>query len=172
MLSAHSPFLGGTPTPTRRTTPTPRRHRSLSIASSSPPSDPLTTFGRLLWGRSLPPTPLISLARSSWSSAWHLMMLQLAPSTPSGSYSRPSSPFPSAPAHYLTSRPLRLTSTPPSPSLGHHDPSRSAPPIPSNRSSRSPTSSPQRRMYGNLNAPDFTPADRTLRDVYGFGRRV
>ncbi|KAL0913638.1 hypothetical protein M5K25_017116 [Dendrobium thyrsiflorum] len=107
MLPAHSTFLGGTPTPTRRTPPTPRR-RPFSISSSSPPFDPLTTFGRLLWGRSLPPTPLISLARSSWSSAWHLMMRQLAPSTPSGSYSRPSSPFPSVPAHYLTSRPLHL----------------------------------------------------------------
>ncbi|PKA58707.1 hypothetical protein AXF42_Ash000800 [Apostasia shenzhenica] len=93
---------------TRR--PLPHRRRSslqFSSSSSSPPSslqfDPLTAAGRLLWGHSLPPGTLVSAARVAWSSVWHLMMRQLAPSSPSGSYSRPPSPFPIVPPSYLRS---------------------------------------------------------------------
>lgn len=54
---------------------------------------PLTAITKLLWGNSLPPQLLISTVRSTWSAAWHLLMSQLAPSDPSGGYSRPSSQF-------------------------------------------------------------------------------
>ncbi|KAF3341118.1 glutathione S-transferase omega-like 2 [Carex littledalei] len=66
-------------------------------------SDPITSLTRLLWGRALPPQPLISAVRSTWSTMWHLMMRQLAPPSRSGSYSRPSSLFPSVPSLYYTS---------------------------------------------------------------------
>ncbi|WOK95827.1 hypothetical protein Cni_G04534 [Canna indica] len=70
--------------------------------------DPLTAAGRLLWGRGLPPQTLVSAVRFGWSTAWHLMMRQLAPSSsssssaasPTGSYSRPVSAFPSIPDSY------------------------------------------------------------------------
>ncbi|KAG8370838.1 hypothetical protein BUALT_Bualt13G0025000 [Buddleja alternifolia] len=55
--------------------------------------NPITTVTNLLWGPSLPPNLLISTARSAWSAAWHLMMSQLAPSDPAGSYTRPTSQF-------------------------------------------------------------------------------
>ncbi|KAK8944299.1 hypothetical protein KSP39_PZI008242 [Platanthera zijinensis] len=101
MLPAPSPFLVQTPPPPPRRPP-PRQLRSPRpiSSSSSPPFDPIASAGRLLWGRSLPPGPLISAVRSSWSAAWHLMMRQLAPSSPAGSYSRPASPFPTVPSGY------------------------------------------------------------------------
>eukprot|EP00262_Sarcandra_glabra_P015958 TRINITY_DN503_c0_g1_i1.p1 TRINITY_DN503_c0_g1~~TRINITY_DN503_c0_g1_i1.p1 ORF type:complete len:410 (+),score=23.47 TRINITY_DN503_c0_g1_i1:76-1305(+) len=58
------------------------------------PNDLLTTVSKLLWGKSLPPQLLISTVRSTWNATWHLMMRQLAPSDPTGSYSRPISQFP------------------------------------------------------------------------------
>ncbi|KAI4341779.1 hypothetical protein MLD38_026463 [Melastoma candidum] len=57
------------------------------------PASLLTTLTNLVWGPSLPPGVLVSAVRSAWSSAWLLMMSQLAPSTSSGSYSRPASRF-------------------------------------------------------------------------------
>ncbi|KAJ0966536.1 hypothetical protein J5N97_023453 [Dioscorea zingiberensis] len=79
-------------------TPLTRRRATLTPVMSLPTTtttDPLTAAARFLWGRSLPPKPLISAVRSTWSATWHLMMRQLAPSSPSGSYSRPSGAFPS-----------------------------------------------------------------------------
>ncbi|RZC68850.1 hypothetical protein C5167_032093 [Papaver somniferum] len=62
-------------------------------AASSSPLDVVTNITKLLWGKSLPPQLLISTVRLTWNSTWHLMMSQLAPSDPSGSYSRPVSQF-------------------------------------------------------------------------------
>ncbi|KAK4720230.1 hypothetical protein R3W88_018568 [Solanum pinnatisectum] len=53
----------------------------------------INTITKLLWGPSLPPQLLISTVRSTWSAAWQLMMSQLAPSDPTGSYTRPTSQF-------------------------------------------------------------------------------
>lgn len=72
------------------------------------PAEALTSVGRLLWGRSLPPSLLISTVRSAWSSTWHLMMRQLAPPSPSGSYSRPTSSFPTVAAKYFAVAPANL----------------------------------------------------------------
>ncbi|XP_059300830.1 uncharacterized protein LOC132053041 [Lycium ferocissimum] len=53
----------------------------------------INTITKLLWGPSLPPQLLISTVRSTWSATWQLMMSQLAPSDPTGSYTRPTSQF-------------------------------------------------------------------------------
>ncbi|RWR96531.1 Glutathione S-transferase [Cinnamomum micranthum f. kanehirae] len=69
-------------------------HVSPRMSSQPPPTpDLLSTVTNLLWGKSLPPQLLISTVRSTWNATWHLMMSQLAPSDPSGSYSRPVSSF-------------------------------------------------------------------------------
>ncbi|XP_047311173.1 glutathionyl-hydroquinone reductase PcpF [Impatiens glandulifera] len=59
----------------------------------SPNPNFITTVSKLLWGKALPPSLLISTVRTAWSTTWHLMMSQLAPSDPSGSYTRPTSQF-------------------------------------------------------------------------------
>ncbi|KAJ3672110.1 hypothetical protein LUZ60_006831 [Juncus effusus] len=86
-----------------------RRTTSLRTTSASNSPDPITALTRLLWGRALPPQPLISAVRTTWSAAWHLMMRQLAPSSSTGSYSRPVSRFPSVPSVY-SQNPGRKTS--------------------------------------------------------------
>lgn len=99
-------FLSGVPG--RGTTNRCRFSTLIALSSSSRdiPEDPLTAAGRLLWGRGLPPQTLVSAVRAGWSTAWHLMMRQLAPSSSSssasapGSYDRPASAFPSVPHHY------------------------------------------------------------------------
>ncbi|CAH9073722.1 unnamed protein product [Cuscuta europaea] len=48
---------------------------------------------KFLWGNSLPPQLLISTVRSTWSTSWHIMMSQLAPSDQTGDYTRPASQF-------------------------------------------------------------------------------
>ncbi|KNA16311.1 hypothetical protein SOVF_090200 [Spinacia oleracea] len=53
----------------------------------------LTTLTKLLWSKTLPPQLLISTVRSVWTTTWLIMMSQLAPSDPTGSYSRPTSQF-------------------------------------------------------------------------------
>ncbi|CAO2824307.1 unnamed protein product [Amaranthus hypochondriacus] len=53
----------------------------------------LTTLTKILWSKTLPPQFLISTVRSAWTTTWLLMMSQLAPSDPTGSYSRPTSQF-------------------------------------------------------------------------------
>ncbi|KAH7669737.1 putative glutathione S-transferase protein [Dioscorea alata] len=76
-------------------TAVPLHHSRGNPKMSLPSTDPLTTAGRFLWGRSLPPQPLITAVRTTWSTVWHLMMRQLAPSSSTGSYSRPAGSFPS-----------------------------------------------------------------------------
>lgn len=64
---------------------------------------------KLLWGKSLPPQILISTVRSTWSTAWQLMMSQMAPSDTSGRYTRPASQFRVAPdANELSRQNLHL----------------------------------------------------------------
>ncbi|XWS31374.1 hypothetical protein CRYUN_Cryun23aG0070700 [Craigia yunnanensis] len=53
----------------------------------------INNISKLLWGPSLPPGLLISTVRTAWTSTWQLMMSQLAPSDPSGGYTRPPSKF-------------------------------------------------------------------------------
>ncbi|CAN1180429.1 Glutathionyl-hydroquinone reductase YqjG [Linum perenne] len=59
----------------------------------NPTASLFTSMTKLLWGPSLPPGLLISTVRTGWNTAWNLMMSQLAPSDPSGNYSRPPSKF-------------------------------------------------------------------------------
>ncbi|KAK4281330.1 hypothetical protein QN277_012840 [Acacia crassicarpa] len=56
-------------------------------------SSTINSLTKLLWGQSLPPGLLIATVRTAWNSTWRLMMSQLAPSDPSGGYSRPASKF-------------------------------------------------------------------------------
>ncbi|KAM7496141.1 hypothetical protein LguiA_020555 [Lonicera macranthoides] len=74
------------------------RHSTIKMSlNNPPPQNPnpnlLKTLTNLLWGKSLPPQLLISTVRSTWSATWHLMMSQLAPSDPTGIYTRPTSQF-------------------------------------------------------------------------------
>nr|GMD69071.1 glutathionyl-hydroquinone reductase YqjG [Ipomoea batatas] len=71
------------------------RHRSprMSGERQSPTTSLVTGITKLLWGNALPPQLLISTVRSTWSTAWNIMMSQLAPSDPTGSYTRPASQF-------------------------------------------------------------------------------
>ncbi|XVE72865.1 hypothetical protein DITRI_Ditri11bG0072500 [Diplodiscus trichospermus] len=55
--------------------------------------NPINNISKLLWGSSLPPGLLISTVRTAWTSTWQIMMSQLAPSDPSGGYTRPPSKF-------------------------------------------------------------------------------
>ncbi|KAK4408171.1 hypothetical protein Sango_0398100 [Sesamum angolense] len=89
---AGTSFLG-TPLllPPPSATSKPLRHHPTIKMSLNP--NPIAALTKLLWGQSLPPNLLISTARSAWSSAWHLMMSQLAPSDPRGGYTRPASQF-------------------------------------------------------------------------------
>ncbi|GAV73764.1 GST_N_2 domain-containing protein/GST_C_2 domain-containing protein [Cephalotus follicularis] len=69
-------------------------HVSSRMSLQSPKNlNPVKNITNLLWGPSLPPNFLISTVRTAWESTWRLMMSQLAPSDPSGSYSRPPSRF-------------------------------------------------------------------------------
>lgn len=61
--------------------------------NQNPNTNLINAITKLLWGQSLPPQLLISTVRSTWSAAWQLMMSQLAPSDPTGSYTRPTSQF-------------------------------------------------------------------------------
>ncbi|KAE9612226.1 hypothetical protein Lal_00022107 [Lupinus albus] len=76
-----------------RRTLTPRAKMSLNNNNPNPNSTLFNSLTNLLWGKSLPPGLLITTVRTAWNSTWHLMMSQLAPSDPSGSYSRPVSKF-------------------------------------------------------------------------------
>ncbi|OMP03194.1 hypothetical protein COLO4_10580 [Corchorus olitorius] len=61
--------------------------------SSSSKLSIINNISKLLWGAALPPGLLISTVRTAWTSTWQLMMSQLAPSDPSGGYTRPPSKF-------------------------------------------------------------------------------
>ncbi|KAF7086864.1 hypothetical protein CFC21_090120 [Triticum aestivum] len=83
----------------RRPAPIPhhssRRGRGLSRIAASQ-EDPLTALTRVLWGRALPPSQLVLAVRHGWTSAWRLLMRQLAPSDPAtGAFTRTPSRFPS-----------------------------------------------------------------------------
>ncbi|XP_006648100.2 glutathionyl-hydroquinone reductase PcpF [Oryza brachyantha] len=70
----------------------PLRNRLSPVAASQ---DPLTALTRLLWGRALPPSQLVLAVRHGWTSAWGLLMRQLAPSDPAtGAFTRTPSRFP------------------------------------------------------------------------------
>ncbi|MCL7046349.1 hypothetical protein MKW94_009894 [Papaver nudicaule] len=104
-----TPFLNPLPRINPNNTKTRPKVRCLTLKSSlnkqNPPPDIVTSTTKLLWGKSLPPQLLISTVRLTWNSTWHLMMSQLAPSDPSGSYSRPVSQFR---AKSLSPKPPRL----------------------------------------------------------------
>lgn len=70
-----------------------RTTMSLDETSRAPNLNLIKSVTKLLWGQSLPPQILISTVRSTWSTAWQLMMSQMAPSDPSGRYTRPASQF-------------------------------------------------------------------------------
>ncbi|KMT05751.1 hypothetical protein BVRB_7g166760 [Beta vulgaris subsp. vulgaris] len=98
-LNSPPPYLTTKFTTIKSLNPKPS-HRNLSPINSlnGPTSNTLqnlaTTLTKLLWPKTLPPQLLISTVRSAWTSTWLLMMSQLAPSDPIGSYSRPTSQFP------------------------------------------------------------------------------
>ncbi|KAH7297246.1 hypothetical protein KP509_26G061100 [Ceratopteris richardii] len=73
-----------------------RRQRLKAIhakSSSTELPDIVKGLGQLLWGQSLPPGALVGAVRSVWTSAWAVMMKQLAPSDNQGGYQRPQSKF-------------------------------------------------------------------------------
>ncbi|XP_057484491.1 uncharacterized protein LOC130770877 [Actinidia eriantha] len=93
------------------TAPNPKpRHVSprMSLNPQPPNPNPLTTITKLLWGQSLPPHLLIAAVRTTWSAAWHVMMSQLAPSDPTGRYSRPASQFRSPQSQFSRQKPGSL----------------------------------------------------------------
>ncbi|KAL3828088.1 hypothetical protein ACJIZ3_016890 [Penstemon smallii] len=109
MSGTTSSFLGSPlllPAP-RATAFNPTRLHSTPQMSLNNPN-PITTLTKLLWGQSLPPNLLISTARTAWSAAWHLMMSQLAPSDPTGTYTRPTSQFRLSPLNPLSRQNLHL----------------------------------------------------------------
>jgi putative glutathione S-transferase len=89
-----------------------RRHFILCLNESSSPQMPnpnlINSITKLLWGKALPPQLLISTVRSTWSATWHLMMSQLAPSDPSGVYTRPNSQFRANPEQLSRQQPNTL----------------------------------------------------------------
>ncbi|CAN8267656.1 unnamed protein product [Cochlearia groenlandica] len=90
--------------PFSKTTTTSFYRSHVSPRMSNQPPKPTTSIftsaTKLLWGPSLPPGLLISTARTAWTTVWHLMMTQLAPSDSSGSYTRPVSQFRLNPTQY------------------------------------------------------------------------
>ncbi|XP_076924657.1 uncharacterized protein LOC143587180 [Bidens hawaiensis] len=72
---------------------TPKMSINNNNNTSPSPTQLITSITKLIWGKSLPPQLLISTVRSTWQTIWLLMMSQLAPSDPSGSYTRPISQF-------------------------------------------------------------------------------
>ncbi|CAI9107558.1 OLC1v1006936C1 [Oldenlandia corymbosa var. corymbosa] len=77
--------------------PKPNKLRRLSMSLNQNPIIDTTKFldsiTKLLWGQSLPPQLVISTVRSTWTTAWHVIMSQMAPSDSSGGYNRPASKF-------------------------------------------------------------------------------
>ncbi|KAK1621119.1 hypothetical protein QYE76_026636 [Lolium multiflorum] len=84
--------------PTLPLLPQGRRRRRLNRIAASQ-EDPLTALSRVLWGRALPPSQLVLAVRHGWTSAWRLLMRQLAPSDPAtGAFTRTPSRFPAVAA--------------------------------------------------------------------------
>jgi glutathionyl-hydroquinone reductase len=54
-------------------------------------------LGQKVWGRKLPPGALVAVVREVWSSGWHTMMGQLAPSDEQKGFKRLDSQFRSRP---------------------------------------------------------------------------
>uniref|UniRef100_A0A0D9VMJ9 GST C-terminal domain-containing protein n=1 Tax=Leersia perrieri TaxID=77586 RepID=A0A0D9VMJ9_9ORYZ len=95
-----SPLQLRRPPPPQSPPPIPRRHRTrlipIAATGGGASQDPLTAISRLLWGRALPPSNLVLAVRHGWTSAWGLLMRQLAPSDPTtGAFTRTPSRFPS-----------------------------------------------------------------------------
>ncbi|ERN18965.1 uncharacterized protein LOC18447337 [Amborella trichopoda] len=69
------------------------RHVSPRMCGADRNPNLLSSITTFLWSNSLPPQLLIAAVRSAWTSAWQIMMSQMAPSDSSGSYARPPSKF-------------------------------------------------------------------------------
>ncbi|KAJ4822746.1 hypothetical protein Tsubulata_004131 [Turnera subulata] len=101
VFSSHWPIISPTTTTTTKRIHLSSRHVSPRMSVNQTPQPQaqsnsktlLTALTKLLWGPSLPPGLLISTVRAAWNSTWQLMMSQLAPSDPSGGYTRPQSKF-------------------------------------------------------------------------------
>eukprot|EP01018_Ginkgo_biloba_P030654 Gb_29988 [translate_table: standard] len=65
--------------------------------------DILKMLSQTLWGKGLPPQILVGTVRTVWSSGWKIMMKQMAPSDPTGSYRRPDSSFRGRPSNPVES---------------------------------------------------------------------
>ncbi|MFS7888770.1 putative glutathione S-transferase, Thioredoxin-like superfamily [Helianthus anomalus] len=87
----------------------------MSTNQTPTPTQLITNITKLIWGKSLPPQLLISTVRTTWSTVWHLMMSQLAPSDPSGSYTRPLSQFRTPNPQHLNPTSLHLYAALPCP---------------------------------------------------------
>ncbi|KAJ4968772.1 hypothetical protein NE237_015473 [Protea cynaroides] len=68
-------------------------HQQRQPEQPAPNKGLLTTITGFLWGKALPPQLLVTIIRTTWTSMWQLMMKQLAPSDPKGSFTRPASQF-------------------------------------------------------------------------------
>ncbi|KAK6937733.1 Glutathione S-transferase, N-terminal [Dillenia turbinata] len=113
LLSPTFPTLKNPESKSKRKQFTPTTIR-MSHPSQSPnpilnPKQLLTNITRLLWGKSLPPQLIISTVRSTWTTVWQLMMAQMAPSDPSGDYTRPTSQFRANFGSFTLSRQNRKT---------------------------------------------------------------
>lgn len=70
------------------------RSRGASAAIwQQPPAEIVKILGQKVWGRKLPPGALVAVVREVWSSGWHTMMAQLAPSDEQKGFKRLDSQF-------------------------------------------------------------------------------
>jgi hypothetical protein len=74
------------------------RSRGASAAIwQQPPAEIVKILVQKVWGRKLPPGALVAVVREVWSSGWHTMMAQLAPSDEQKGFKRLNSQFRSRP---------------------------------------------------------------------------
>ncbi|KQK01321.1 uncharacterized protein LOC100826764 [Brachypodium distachyon] len=143
--------------------------RRLSRIAASQ-EDPLTALTRVLWGRALPPSQLVLAVRHGWTTAWRLLMRQLAPSDPStGAFTRTPSRFPAVVAAPSPTASLHLYVGLPCPwahrallvraLLGLHRRLPVSVAVPGDDGAWSFTAASPDRLYGKCR----------LRDVYGAG---
>lgn len=84
-----------------------RRNKRLDRIAAS--QDPLTALTRVLWGGALPPAQLVVAVRHGWTTAWQLLMRQLAPSDPAtGGFARAPARFPAVVVRALLGLEARL----------------------------------------------------------------